>query len=277
MKTTRELKILSRALFFAGVFFIVVFFSDWFSGPFFFNRNFRALKCILCVIYPALTSLFNIIQEKTLGFLKNSSVVILSSFVVGLFVFSLMGIHQFMLSETATLFHITYALICVFTLFFTVAFAAYFGLTSAEDFEDYFNAFFIAYVPMLVTIYFLLYVNYRDSSADFVINFVPLKGEISNVLKNHDDFTIMRSLGNVAFYSTISLTAAKFIKKHSALWAFAVPFFISVITEFAQGVFSVGDADIDDIILNGLGALAGALIYRFLIEKIIRRKDLCSE
>ena len=182
-----------------------------------------------------------------------------------------------MLSETATLYHISYALICVFTLFFTVALAAYFKLTSAREFEDYFNAFFIAYLPMLVTIYFLLYVNYRDNSVDFIINYVPFKGEISNVMKNHDSFTIMRTIGNIAFYSTISLTASKFFKKHSALCAFAVPFLVSVITEAAQGIFSKGDADIDDIILNGLGALIGALIYKFLIEKIIRRNEICSE
>ena len=277
MKTTRELKILSRILLFAGVFFIVVFFSDWFSGPFYFNRNFRALKYILCVIYPALTALFNIIQEKSLGFLKNSSVIILSSFVVGLFVFNLMGINQFMLSEMATLYHISYALICVFSLFFTVALAAYFNLVSKEAFEEYNNVFFLGYIPMLVTLFVLLYGNFRFDTSGYSLNLIPFRGEIGDIIKNHENLTLMRTIGNVAFYSTISLTAARFFKKHTALFAFAVPFLISIFAEAVQGIFSIGNADIDDVILNGLGALIGALIYKFLIEKIIRRKEICSE
>lgn len=276
MKTTRKLKILSQILFFFCNFFIVVFFSDGFSGPFFFNRKYRILKYILCFIVPVLTTLFNILQEKSLSSTKNSSVIIISSFVVGLLLFNLLGIGQFLLSETATINHIAYALVCVFSIFLTVTLCAYKELIGAGEYEDFFRTFFIAYAPMMITVYFLFYVNYRDLAMDYSVNLIPFKGEIRDLLFNREVFNPMRSLGNVAFYTTVFLAFSSYFKKHCALLGFAAAFAISVLSEIIQGVLSFGDADIDDVLLNSFGALIGVLIYKYLIEKI-RRKNICSE
>ncbi|MBE6742265.1 MAG: hypothetical protein E7570_08210 [Ruminococcaceae bacterium] len=129
---------------------------------------------------------------------------------------------------------------------------------------------------MLITLYALLYINYRSFDAQYVVNFVPFSGEIKNLLTELTPLSIMRSVGNVAYYATLALTAARFTKKHRAAFAFIIPFALCILTEAAQGIFNIGDADIDDIILNSLGALIGALIYKFVIEKA-RRNSLCSE
>lgn len=276
MPTTSFYKILSRVLFFAGVFFITLLFADWPSGPFFLNSSYRVLKLILCVIVPAGTTVFNYQQEKSLNFIGKSMIIIMSFFVIGFFVCNLLRMSAFMLNEIGSLYHIIYALICDFTVFTSATIISLKEKNKKTDYESFYNSFFLGYLPMLITLYALLYINYRSFDAQYVVNFVPFRGEIKNLLTDITPFGIMRSVGNVAYYATLALTAARFTKKHRAAVAFIIPFALCILTEAAQGIFNIGDADIDDIILNSLGALIGALIYKFVIEKA-RRNSLCSE
>ena len=270
MKTTRALKILSRILFFFGVFFIVVFFSDWFSGPFFFNRNYRVLKFILCVTVPLLTVLFNFIQEKKLRFISKTAPIIMSSFICFFLLFNFLGIEQFRFYQTASLYHIAYALVCIFSVFAVATIIA--ARNNGEaGYPEFFNDFFLGYLPVLIMLYVLFYINYRELGGEYEVNLIPFRGEIKKHFLMPSAFYVMRTIGNIAFYSSITLTAARFIKKNTAIYAFLVGFLLCAVTEFAQGILSVGDADIDDIILNSTGALIGALIYKLIIEKIIKR------
>lgn len=274
MKTTRSLKTLSRILLFFGVFFITVFFSDWFWGPFYFNRNYRVLKYILCVAVPVLTVIFNYIQEeKSLKFAGKSTAICMSCFVLSFLIFNAMNIPQFSFSEMSSLFHISYALVCVFSVFLTATIISL--LKGHESFGGFYNDFFLGYIPMLALLYFLFYSNYRMGEMSYSVNLVPFKGEIQRVLSSDNELTVLRSCGNIAFYSTVSLTLTRFLNKKAALWSFVFALGLSIITELVQGLFSIGDADIDDIILNGLGALIGALIYKILVESL-RRKVICS-
>ncbi len=276
MKTTRNYVILSRTLFFCCVFFIVVLFSDWFSGPFFFNRNYRVLKYILAFLVPGATTVFSCKTERTLNYLSNASTIIMSFFVIGLLIFNLLGIPQFSVYEMSSLFHISYALIAIFVVFFCVTITVLCNNGKPKGYERFFKTFFIGYIPMMITLYVLFYVGYRADDASYIINIIPFKGEIKTVLNDFSELIVMRTIGNIAFYSTLSLSSASFAKKNSSLWAFLAPFILCIVTETAQGIFSMGDADIDDVILNSAGALIGALLYKFLVQKA-RRKDLCSE
>ena len=103
---------------------------------------------------------------------------------------------------------------------------------------------------MMITLYVLFYVGYRADDASYIINIIPFKGEIKTVLNDFSELIVMRTIGNIAFYSTLSLSSASFAKKNSSLWAFLAPFILCIVTETAQGIFSMGDADIDDVILN---------------------------
>ena len=274
MPTTRELKIISRALFFSVIFFITVFFADWFWGPFFFNKDYRVLKYALCVICPALTVCFNFYQEKSLNFTGKSCAVIMSCFLLGGGLFNLLKIPQFSVSEMSSLYHISYALVCLFSVFiFSTVIAAY---VEKSDYALFYNDFFLGYTPVMIVLYVLLYFVYREYGMSYSVNLVPFKGEIAFVLTDLKPLTLMRTAGNIAFYSTVSLTAARFAKKHCTFLCFFVPFVLSVATELVQGVFSIGDADIDDIILNSAGALISTLIYKFIIDKL-RRKTICSD
>ena len=276
MQTTRYLKIFSRILFFVCVFFIVVFFADWFSGPFFLNRNYRTLKYAISVFVPAGLTVFNLKYEKSLRFIGNSMIIVMSFFVIGIFVFNLIGIYAFSLEEMSSLYHLTYGLIGSFSVFITATALAHIKGSEKTEYEFFYNAFFLGYTPMMITLYVLLYFYYRMGNLQYGVNLVPFCGEIKNLVNDFTSLTIMRSVGNIAYYTTLSLAAAKYFKKKQTLFAFLIPFIICVLTETAQGLFQLGDADIDDIILNSLGALIGALIYKFFIEKL-RRPSLCSE
>ena len=276
MQTTSCLKILSRILFFVCVFFIVVFFADWFSGPFFLNMKYRALKYVLSVFVPAGLTVLNYRFEKTLSFIANSMIIIMSFFVIGFLVLNTLGVHAFEFRETSSLYHITYALIGSFSVFFTATAVAHIEKSEEAGYEFFYNAFFVGYTPMMISLYVLLYFNYREPDMAYSVNLIPFRGEFRNLIVYFAPLTVMRTVGNIAYYSTISLCAAKFAKKHQTLFAFLVPFSVSVLTEAVQGLFRIGDADIDDIILNSLGALIGALVYKYFVEKI-RRNNLCSE
>ena len=275
MKTTINNKLLSRNLFFSAVFFITVFFSDWYGGAFYFNRSFRIIKYILCVLVPFLTVRFNFRQERNLKFISKSTVIIMSSFVCFFILFNLLKVKQFSFDEMASLYHIAYALVCIFSVF-AAATAVAKRETDDIGYARFYDDFFLGYLPMLVLLYFLFYANYRTQATQYTVNLVPFQGEIKTVLNDFSSLTVMRTLGNIAFYSTIALCASRFIKKHTALFSFLLPFALCILTELVQGLFSKGDADIDDVLLNGFGAIIGALIYRFVIQDL-RRRELCSE
>lgn len=275
MKATINKTLLSRILFFASVFFITVFFSDWFGGAFFFNRKYRVLKFILCVFVPFLTVIYNFKIEKSLKFIGKSSIIISVCFVAFFVLFNLMKIEQFRFYQTASLYHIAYALVCLFSVF-TCATALAKREKKDICYLEFFDDFFLGYLPTVLMLYLLLYFNYRANDMAYTVNFVPFQGEIKTLFSEYSSQLAMRSIGNVAFYSTIALCAARFIKKHTAPLCFTVSFGICLLTELSQGIFSIGDADIDDIILNGMGALIGALLYRYVIQDL-RRKEICSE
>ena len=275
MKATINKTLLSRILFFASVFFITVFFSDWFGGVFFFNRNYRVLKFILCVLVPFLTVIFNYKAEKSLKFVGRSSIIISFSFILFFLLFNFLGIEQFRFYQTASLYHIAYALVCLFSVF---ACATAIAMKNKEDnsYPKFYNDFFSGYFPVMIMLYILFYFKYRTSGLGYTVNIIPFQGEIKTLFSAFSSQTLMRSLGNIAFYSSIALCAARFIKKHTAPLCFAVSFGVCLLTELSQGIFSIGDADVDDIILNGLGALIGALLYSFVIRDL-RSEKLCLE
>ena len=275
MKTTINNTLLSRNLFFSLVFFITVFFADWYSGNFFMNKSYRAVKFILCVIVPLLTVRYNFRFEKSLKFIGKSTAIIMVCFVAFFLLFNLLKVEPFRFYQVVSVYHIAYALVCLFSVFFAATLIAK-KQACACGYEDFYKNFFLGYTPILIMLYILLYFNYREYNLEYVINFIPFKGEIKTLFSEFGLPEIIRSLGNIAFYTTIALTCTRYTKRKPALRGFITAFAICVLTETAQGLFKIGDADIDDIILNGLGALIGALLYKYFIAAL-RRKEICSE
>lgn len=98
-----------------------------------------------------------------------------------------------------------------------------------------------------------------DRSAGFAgTNFVPLRsmiGEWSNVNR---ELAFLNLAGNVLMYAPIGflLPLATGARWFHGVW---VGVALSVVMELLQFVFDSGATDVDDVILNGSGALLGAV------------------
>lgn len=98
-----------------------------------------------------------------------------------------------------------------------------------------------------------------DRSTDFTgTNFVPLRsiiGEWSNVNR---ELAFLNIAGNVLMYAPVGflLPLATGARWFHGVW---VGVALSMVMELLQRVFDSGATDVDDVILNGSGALLGAV------------------
>lgn len=270
MQATRPFKILSEILFFAGVFFTTVCFLDTWRSPFFLNTHYKALKLLLCVAIPAVTVTLNYLAEKSFDFIAKGSIIISCLFVVCYFVdqVSIKWITCF--GSFVVIYHLAYALVSMFTVLITCVVIKCFTKNRQNGFDAFYYSFFIGFAIMGGFIFVLIYFVIRDYGAVHeAVNLVPFNGEIKEMLSQKSIYTIIRSVGNVLFYSAISLTVMSFAKKHRTLWGVAAPVLISFFCEGFEYLTSCGEADIDDVIMNFLGALLGVAAYKLVIKKLL--------
>ena len=78
------------------------------------------------------------------------------------------------------------------------------------------------------------------------------------------------------FFTALVIVLLGITKRCKFFWGICLPVAISVSMEFYQYFFKCGDPDIDDVILNTVGAILGCVIYKFIIEKI-KENELCWE
>ncbi len=112
----------------------------------------------------------------------------------------------------------------------------------------------------------------------YAVNLVPfetIKG-FWNALKNHTintDIAVFNIFGNIALFVPFGFLLPVAAKRLRALWKCAAVTFFAVLTaEILQLLLKVGSFDIDDIILNMLGAVTGYAVFR--IAFIVYKKTL---
>lgn len=123
------------------------------------------------------------------------------------------------------------------------------------------------YILILFALLFLKRTSFRS------VNLVPFKS-IANYLKGDliaRSFAMNNILGNVLLFFPMGIyitliNGNKRIGLNTGIIAL-----ISMLAEIAQYVFSVGAMDIDDVILNSVGGLAGVLTFK-LIHWILGEK-----
>lgn len=82
------------------------------------------------------------------------------------------------------------------------------------------------------------------------------------------DIIIINLLGNLLIFTPMGFLLPLLSKKCRQAWiVICVGFFSSLAVETIQFVFRVGSADIDDLILNTLGAWLGYLAYKSILIK----------
>lgn len=82
------------------------------------------------------------------------------------------------------------------------------------------------------------------------------------------DIIIINLLGNLLIFTPMGFLLPLLSKKCRKAWkVICIGFFSSLAVETIQFIFRVGSADIDDLILNTLGAWLGYLAYKSILIK----------
>ncbi|MGE7695751.1 VanZ family protein [Lysinibacillus sp. NPDC094177] len=102
-------------------------------------------------------------------------------------------------------------------------------------------------------------------------NFVPF-GTILRYINYSQyfnfDIIIINLLGNLLIFTPMGFLLPLLSKKFRKAWTvICIGFFSSLAVESIQFIFTVGSADIDDLILNTLGAWLGYVVYKSILIK----------
>ncbi len=139
---------------------------------------------------------------------------------------------------------------------------------------------FVLYFAVLF--YFLFFseeMGRTYSERTYHYNLVPFK-EIGRFIRYHRTLgtgtVLLNIVGNVAAFVPFGIFLPVFSARCRKVW-FTVfySFELSLLVELLQLVTKVGSFDVDDLILNTVGGLAGFLIY--LLGKRILRGDGCEK
>ena len=139
------------------------------------------------------------------------------------------------------------------------------------------KAFFSGSIPVMVIGFAKIYFSSRIYGKVYnPPNLIPFNGEMSEFAKSGELELLIRDAGNVLFFTALVIVLLEITKRCKFFWGICLPVAISVSMEFYQYFFKCGDPDIDDVILNTVGAILGCVIYKFIIEKI-KENELCWE
>lgn len=94
-------------------------------------------------------------------------------------------------------------------------------------------------------------------------NVVPL-ATISNTFHHLTAAKLVNFVGNIALFIPFGLFVALLSPKRRLSWTGLVlrAFGLSALLECAQGLFSIGTFDVDDLILNTFGGMLGYALFR---------------
>ena len=117
-------------------------------------------------------------------------------------------------------------------------------------------------------VYALFFARRRRNLSQRIFNVVPFKSRVDDFKKlplynNYELFNFYSNLiGNILLFVPLPSLLYFLVKVKSFKNIFLFSLFFSVAIEFIQYIFKRGVADIDDIILNSLGALIGFLVIK---------------
>lgn len=181
------------------------------------------------------------------------------------------------LDDSRIIYHFLYTLISVFTLLAAGWICARCS-KACVDFALFYRRFSLGYLPLCAFLFILQFFLLRTFGNIFVTaNSVPFRGEIYCLWYYAKTGTLsfstaLHSAGNVLYFTSLSLALCGTVRRRPVLWGTLVPVALSVFVESFQLLTKSGDADVDDIILNTLGAVLGVLIFRLLLRPLLQKE-----
>ena len=243
-------------------------FTDIKTGFFLLNLRFTSLKLVLSLLLPLCTALFYIAKVKKLRALSAIILLVQPSFV--LFTLAFRNYYE-RYSAYNIYYHYAYGLLAFFAVLFAVISAARRKKISASDFELFYRRFFVGYAFVFIYLFIQLFYLSRLDVSLGTVNLIPFSGEIRLAAANLKyPGVVVHTAGNVLFFSSFSLLLYAFfggkIKSGAVelLLYIGCPFAVSVLCEISQYITTAGNADVDDVILNILGAAIGFFAVRFI-------------
>lgn len=273
----------SKIFFFVTVFLTSCIFQSNWRSEFLLSGKYSAIKIFLAFILPSIATIFSFYATKNLDYVGKATAVIMILFVVTY------QLDPFFLKimTWSNMYHFACALISYFSVFATSCICIVISKYKYCGFKHFYNYFFNGYLLVFVFLFFYAFFSKRVVMDSAIVNILPFNGEIKDTLSTITNGVgffekekisiILRTLGNICFFTTMPLLLSKFVKKHKLFLITATPIFTSVMAEVLQGLTKMGNSDIDDIILNTLGTIIGVLIYKFIIEKLLLEEEKCLE
>lgn len=112
----------------------------------------------------------------------------------------------------------------------------------------------------------------RNHHYNYEINFIPIKYSIKTFLTMNvnDKFEIfnfyLNLFGNIILFIPFAIILNTVFKVDKLKLILLFTVLLSTSIEILQYIFQVGLADIDDVILNSIGAILGYFIYNKIIQ-----------
>lgn len=127
---------------------------------------------------------------------------------------------------------------------------------------------FIIY--FLTLIYWMFFGFSRTPHETFMYNLVPFS-TIKNYFTYYDYFPlkiwIINIAGNIGVFVPFGILLPLLLSKLTNVFRFTFTFLVGIVTlETFQLISRLGSLDVDDIILNTIGALIGFFIFTFIIK-----------
>lgn len=267
----------SKIFFFITVFITSCIFQATWRSEFLLSKKYAILKFVLSFLLPAVATAFCFYATKNLEYVGKATSVIMILFIVTYII----DPYLLKIMICANMYHFAYAIISFCSIFATSALCLILSKYKYCSFNRFYNDFFNGYLFVFVFLFFSAFISSRGVKDTSIINLIPFNGEIKDTLNliicRKENIQILRTLGNIFFFTTMPLLLSKFIKKHKYFLITFLPILISISAEVFQGLTSRGDSDIDDVILNTVGTILGVLIYKFIIEKLLLEEEKCLE
>lgn len=131
----------------------------------------------------------------------------------------------------------------------------------------YYPAFINVYTVWLLYILYFAALRNLDSNRLFEFKTVPfdtMKYYYFHLTVFHNKIEFIKNIvGNIVLFIPYGFLGILYPRLRNGFWLMLTFFVMINLVEFSQYYFHRGTADIDDIILNSVGALIGYSIYRF--------------
>lgn len=143
-------------------------------------------------------------------------------------------------------------------------------------------SFFLLMIYIAIVIYFVLFsdrLGRVEGYSSYRYNLVPFE-EIRRFIQYRDyvstDAFVLNLIGNLLVFSPVGFLVPVWkTNKKGCLWIVLYSFLFSLCIESLQLVTKVGVFDVDDLLLNTLGGVAGWLCYKMVLAVfhwLMRRK-----